>query len=753
MSKLNTTDLVNLQNEVTAVSTINSNFTAVETAIENTLSRDGTTPNTMSANLDMNSNRIINLPLPTSDLEPLRLIDAAGATIPIILTPDGDKGDLTVSGTGTIYTIDDDVVTYAKMQNVSAASKLLGRGDSGSGDTQEITIGTGLAMSGTTLNGTGVTPPGGSDTHIQFNDSSVFGGDAGLTYNKTTNVLTNTAGQVVLAGGTVTTSIPLIDSTQTWNAGGVTFTGLKLNITNTASAVASMFADFQLGGTSYVQVRRDASNGSPGIFFRDVASGNYYGISSLVDTLVLGSPSTIRQASKASDGGLTGTPSTFTLSSENALSWSSVASATNNSDLALYRDAAGVIAQRNGTNAQSLRVYSTFTDTSNFQRLAISGNRIASEKAGAGSDTVTASTPVLDLTQTWNSGGVTFTGLKFNVTNTASATGSLLLDLQVGASSKFAVDKVGQVIGVVGSASVPTYTFAGGTSTGIYTESGLFKVSIGGVEKFALDNSRLYLSGEAIGWGGDTYIFRDAVDILAQRNGTNDQTFRVYNTFVDASNYERGVLDWSTTANTLTIGTQQAGSGTARDVSLRRGGTEFLRLSSSSIFHFSSTDFNSNTLVNLGHTTFGDFYTWAGGKRVTADFSKSLDTTLANVTGLSVNVTAGRTYSFEAILHTTSTTNGGVKFAIAGTATATAIVTEALLYDQANLTEPVQTRAAALGTALVGTTAVTVAYARITGTITVNAGGTLTVQFAQNASHIDTSTVLRGSTFIVQDIV
>ncbi len=35
----------------------------------------------------------------------------------------------------------------------------------------------------------GTTPPGGADTQIQFNDAGSFGGDAGLTYNKTTNLL------------------------------------------------------------------------------------------------------------------------------------------------------------------------------------------------------------------------------------------------------------------------------------------------------------------------------------------------------------------------------------------------------------------------------------------------------------------------------------------------------------------------------------------------------------------------------------
>jgi len=51
---------------------------------------------------------------------------------------DGDKGDITVSSSGATFTIDNDVVTFAKMQNVST-SKLLGRTTSSSGDIEELT--------------------------------------------------------------------------------------------------------------------------------------------------------------------------------------------------------------------------------------------------------------------------------------------------------------------------------------------------------------------------------------------------------------------------------------------------------------------------------------------------------------------------------------------------------------------------------------------------------------------------------------
>jgi len=67
-------------------------------------------------------------------------------------------GDVTGTGPGsTAATIANDAVTYAKMQNVSAASRLIGRGSSGgSGDAQELTVSTGLQLTGVDLQTTGV---------------------------------------------------------------------------------------------------------------------------------------------------------------------------------------------------------------------------------------------------------------------------------------------------------------------------------------------------------------------------------------------------------------------------------------------------------------------------------------------------------------------------------------------------------------------------------------------------------------------
>lgn len=75
MPKLTLTDLTSLENQSAAIAAVNANNALIEAAIENTLSRDGTTPNTIGANLDMNSFRITNLAAPVGDNDAVRYID------------------------------------------------------------------------------------------------------------------------------------------------------------------------------------------------------------------------------------------------------------------------------------------------------------------------------------------------------------------------------------------------------------------------------------------------------------------------------------------------------------------------------------------------------------------------------------------------------------------------------------------------------------------------------------------------------
>ena len=52
---------------------------------------------------------------------------------------DADYGDITVSSSGSVFTIDAGVVAYSKIQDVSAQNRILGRESSGAGDVEEIT--------------------------------------------------------------------------------------------------------------------------------------------------------------------------------------------------------------------------------------------------------------------------------------------------------------------------------------------------------------------------------------------------------------------------------------------------------------------------------------------------------------------------------------------------------------------------------------------------------------------------------------
>ena len=80
-----------------------------------------------------------------------------------------------------------------------------------------------------------------------------------------------------------------------------------------------------------------------------------------------------------------------TTSSSGSIGWTSGGAANNPRDLVIARDAANTLAQRNSTNAQTYRLYGTYTDASNYERLSLSttagtGATIAVETAGTGGD-------------------------------------------------------------------------------------------------------------------------------------------------------------------------------------------------------------------------------------------------------------------------------------------------------------------------------------------------------------------------------
>lgn len=76
-----------------------------------------------------------NITLTTDDTLKTVTIDAAAGSG----VADADYGDVTVSSSGTVWTVDNNAISYAKIQDVSATDRILGRSSAGAGDIQEIT--------------------------------------------------------------------------------------------------------------------------------------------------------------------------------------------------------------------------------------------------------------------------------------------------------------------------------------------------------------------------------------------------------------------------------------------------------------------------------------------------------------------------------------------------------------------------------------------------------------------------------------
>lgn len=145
--KVTLTPIGTFVNDTTAVNTYNNNLTTITSGFDGCLFLNGTAPNQMQSTLDMNSNRIINLPAPGSITEPARLQDVvtnptitvpptgtSGATVPYL------NGNNTWSGTQTFnaaVTLPSNSITSAEFRQ-SAAKSVVGNSTNATANVADI---------------------------------------------------------------------------------------------------------------------------------------------------------------------------------------------------------------------------------------------------------------------------------------------------------------------------------------------------------------------------------------------------------------------------------------------------------------------------------------------------------------------------------------------------------------------------------------------------------------------------------------
>lgn len=189
--------------------------------------------------------------------------------------------------------------------------------------------------------------------------------------------------QITGQGRTFTTNSPN-NFRQTWNNAGVTFSLITANLTDTASASASTFLDLQLAGTTVTKINKTGSiqtigGGTVSDPFIRYTPANTNGIYFPTDGAMRFVTTTTDRADVTAQG--------IGLRSDGTFNWA-VAGIGGVRDLVLARDAANTLAQRNGTAAQLHNIYRTYTDASNYERLAIGASgtsfQVAAAFAGTG---------------------------------------------------------------------------------------------------------------------------------------------------------------------------------------------------------------------------------------------------------------------------------------------------------------------------------------------------------------------------------
>jgi hypothetical protein len=242
--------------------------------------------------------------------------------------PDADYGDITVSGSGLVWNIDAgvigtaelaaDAVTYAKMQNVSAGSRFLGRITTGAGDPEELT-----GTQATTLLDTftaalkGLVPASGGGTSLFLRADGTWatppgGGAAGTT----TNALTiNNSGTGAASGSTFNGSAPITISFNSIGALGLTGGTMTGALITAASAAGGAGLRLPHGTVPTTPTNGDLWTTTAGVFWR---INGVTKTTAFTDSSITGSAGSVANAVTFNNGG-TGAASGSTFNGSGAI--------------------------------------------------------------------------------------------------------------------------------------------------------------------------------------------------------------------------------------------------------------------------------------------------------------------------------------------------------------------------------------------------------------------------------------------------
>jgi hypothetical protein len=239
---------------------------------------------------------------------------------------------------------------------------------------------------------------------------------------------------------------------------------------------------------------------------------------------------------------------------------------------------------------------------------------------------------------------------------------------------------------VVTLASTDASVFVSATSTGVLTlgasgkavtlGNGNGAVTVGGtaaVVTLGSSGTVQFDTSSTVGWTGRTllsssadgvfgisnnavsayaYLAAETTNALSIRNSTNAQTLRVYNTYTDASNYERGEVTFS--GNILKIQTAAAGTGTARAIQFGVGGTQWGINTSG---HFVAL---ANNAFDIGVSGTATPRTVYAGTSVVAPYVRTTATTVAALPAAATAAAGARAFVTDATATTfLSTVAGG----------------------------------------------------------------------------------------------